>query len=217
MTTVPDGCHLIPDDVIDITAPTSNCNSKHTPNSHPPLVCTHASMQPCWSPHLHATNHSKHTTFHGNRFNPDMGKVTEYGALCCSPDGAHWQAANVVEIHHLAQGTSAVPSTNTMFFILVTSLPAGCKATYLCIVCAHCPKKTVTHHVHWTVGSDWINHDGNVSTKTADLTTAKLFFNNIISMPKARCMMGDLKDFYLGVPILCIHERFCGCFATRHH
>jgi len=35
-----------------------------------------------------------------------------------------------------------------------------------------------------------------------NLTTAKLLFNSMVSMPKAKCMMGDLKDFYLGTPML---------------
>jgi len=56
--------------------------------------------------------------------------------------------------------------TNTMFFILVTALLAGHKPTYLHIICAHSPKKTVPHHVQWAIGGDRIQYDGNVSTKT---------------------------------------------------
>ncbi len=52
--------------------------------------------------------------------------------------------------------------------------------------------------VHWMVGSDQVHYDDNVSTKTADLTTAKLLFNSVVSTP----MMGNLKDFYLGTPML---------------
>jgi len=29
----------------------------------------------------------------------------------------------------------------------------------------------------------------------------KFLFNSIISMPNAKCMMGDLKEFYLGTPM----------------
>ncbi len=94
-----------------------------------------------------------------------MGEIAEYGALSCSSNGAHWQAANVAEIHCLAQGTPDAPGTNTMFFIPVNALPAGCKATYLCIVCAYCPKKTVSHCICWTVGGNQIHYEGNVSTK----------------------------------------------------
>jgi len=88
-----------------------------------------------------------------------------------------------------------------MFFIPVSAIPHNKKATYLCIVCAHHPKKMVPHHVCWTISSDQVEYDGNVSTKTANLITTKLLFNSVLSTPNGRCMMGDLKDFYLGTPM----------------
>jgi len=88
-----------------------------------------------------------------------------------------------------------------MFFILVTAIPPGKRATYLCIVCAHRPEKSVPHRVRWTVGGDRVEYLGDVSTKTADIITAKLLFNSVVSTPGARCMMGNLKDFYLGTPM----------------
>jgi len=88
-----------------------------------------------------------------------------------------------------------------MFFIPVTAILHGKQATYLCIVCTHQPKKSIPHQVCWTVGGDHVQYDGDVSTKTADLATAKLLFNSVVSTPGARCMIGDLKDFYLGTPM----------------
>jgi len=149
---------------------------------------------------MHAANNSKLNTLHGNAFNPDTGKITEYGALSHSSDSSHWQAANSTEIHQLAQGIATMPGTNTMFFIPVTMLPAWQKATYLCILCVHCPEKSVPQQVRWTVGSDRIHYDGDVSTKTANLTTTKLLFNSVISTPKAQYMMGNLKDFTWACP-----------------
>jgi len=151
---------------------------------------------------MHAANNSKHTALYGNAFNPDTGKIAECGALSHSSDGSHWQAANITEIHQLAQGTATMPGTNTMFFIPVMALPTRHKATYLRIVCAHHPEKSVPHWVHWKVSSDRIHYDGDVSTKMADLTTVKLLFISMVSAPKVQCMMGDLKDFYLGTPML---------------
>jgi len=176
-TALPVDHHLIPNDDDGTTLPTSNCSSKHMPHRHL-LPCTRMATQPHCSPCLHTTHHSEHTALHGNAFNPDIGEIAEYDALSCSSNGAHWQAANVAEIPCLAQGTPAVPSTNTMFFILVTALPAGCKATYLCIICAHCPQKTVPHCICWTIGGDWGHYDGNISTKTVNLTTA----NSLIAL-----------------------------------
>jgi len=51
------------------------------------------------------------------------------------------------------------------------------------------------------VGSNCIDYTGNVSTKTADLSTINILFNSVISTPTARWMMGNLKDFYLGTPM----------------
>jgi len=88
-----------------------------------------------------------------------------------------------------------------MFFIPVSAIPPGKRATYLRIVCAHRPEKAVPHRVRWTVGGDRVEYSGDVSTKTADIITAKLLFNSVLSVPNGRCMMGDLKDFYLGTPM----------------
>ncbi len=119
--------------------------------------------------------------YHGNALNPDTSEIIEYAKLSKSSDGPLWQLANATEIHHLAQGTPTIPSTNTMFFIPVTNLPPGKCATYLHIACTHCPKKLVPYHIRWTVGSDRIEYAGDVSTKTADIITAKLLLNSIIS------------------------------------
>jgi hypothetical protein len=53
------------------------------------------------------------------------------------------------------------------------------------------------------VGGNLIDYPGDVSTKTADLTTAKILFNRILSTPKAKFMGIDLKNFYLNTPLDC--------------
>ncbi len=131
-----------------------------------------------------------------------MGEIAEYDTLSWISDGIHWQAASIAKIHHLAQGTTTSPSTNTMFFILVTALPTGHKAMYLQIICAHHPKKMVPYCVHWTVGSNRVHYDSDVSTKTADLTTASLLFNSVVSTPNAKCMMGNLRISTWAPPML---------------
>jgi len=55
--------------------------------------------------------------------------------------------------------------------------------------------------VQWTVGGHQIHYPGDVSTKTADLTTAKIMFNSVLSDPSAKFMTGDIKDFYLNTPM----------------
>jgi hypothetical protein len=97
-----------------------------------------------------------------------------------------------------------VPSlqgTNTFFFVHVKDIPKGCKATYLRVVSAMRPEKANPCRVRWTAGGDGIDYPDDVSTKTADLTTAKLLINSAISTPNARYMTADLKDFYFGTPM----------------
>ena len=80
-------------------------------------------------------------------------------------------------------------------------MPQGRTATYVRAVCADRPEKTNPRRFNLTLGGDHINYPGNTSTKTADITTVKTFFNSVISTPDARFMTGDLKDFYLGTPL----------------
>jgi hypothetical protein len=88
-----------------------------------------------------------------------------------------------------------------MRFVALQDIPRGTSITYLRVVCAHRPEKAVPFRVRWTVGGDRVDYQGEVTTPTADLTTAKILFNSVVSTPNAKCVMGDLKDFYLGTPM----------------
>jgi hypothetical protein len=80
-------------------------------------------------------------------------------------------------------------------------VPADRKVTYGRIVATIRPQKSETHRVRLTVGGNLIDYPGNVSTPTADMTTAKILFNSVISTPDARFMCTDVKDFYLNTPM----------------
>ena len=142
-----------------------------------------------------------HFALHGNAFNPDTGQIAEYRELSQSSDGAFWQASNADEIGRLAQGYGTVKGTNTMYFIRVTDIPHGRKATYLRVVSAFRPEKENPRRVRWTCGGDKVDYPFDVSTKTADLTTAKLLINSVLSTKYAKFLTADLKDFYLGTPM----------------
>jgi hypothetical protein len=123
----------------------------------------------------------------------DSGESVEYQALLKSSDGPLWERSSTEEIAHLAQGFpgGGVPEskgTNTLFFIPITAMPAGHKATYLRLVVSDRPQKAQPRRVRFTVGGDRIDYPGEVSTKTASLTTAKLLFNSVISTPGAKFM-----------------------------
>jgi hypothetical protein len=147
------------------------------------------------------TSSPQHVALHGDAFNPDTGKLAEYRELSKCSEGPFWQRSNADEIGRLAQGHGHQKGTNTMYFIKVTDIPKGRTATYLRVVAAMRPEKANPRRVRWTVGGDRIDYPDDVSTKTADLTTAKLLINSTISTPNARYMTADLKDFYLGTPM----------------
>jgi hypothetical protein len=134
---------------------------------------------------------------------PDHGKLSEYAALLQSSDGEHWEESCCEEIGRLAQGyPPSIPNgTDTMHFIRFDQIPKGRKATYLQLVVADRPMKTNPRRVRFTVGGDQVNYPYDVSTKTAELTTAKILINSTISTPGARFLCMDIKDFYLNNPM----------------
>jgi hypothetical protein len=80
-------------------------------------------------------------------------------------------------------------------------MPAGQKATYLQLVVADRPNKENPWRVHFTVGGNQVDYPGEVSTQTADITTAKILLNSVISTPGACFCAFDIKDFYLNTPM----------------
>jgi hypothetical protein len=63
------------------------------------------------------------------------------------------------------------------------------------------PTKEEKHHTRLTAGGDRINYPDDVGTPTADMTLFKCLTNSIVSTPGARCVMVDIKDFYLCIPM----------------
>jgi hypothetical protein len=91
--------------------------------------------------------------------------------------------------------------TDTIHFIKREQVPSERKVTYGRIVATIRPQKSETHRVRPTAGGNRINYPGDVSISTADMTTAKILFNSVISTPDARFMCTDVKDFYLNTPM----------------
>jgi hypothetical protein len=51
------------------------------------------------------------------------------------------------------------------------------------------------------VGGNLIQYPGDVSTRSADLTTSKCLWNSTISTEGAKCLCLDVNNFYLGTPM----------------
>jgi hypothetical protein len=144
-----------------------------------------------------------HYALHGNAFNPDTGKIAEYKELKDCSEGSQWRASCADEFGRLCQGHGKdMPTgTETMFFIHPRNIPKAKKPTYMRIVAAYRPEKKNPHRVRFTCGGDKITYDGEVSTKTADMSTVKVLLNDVISTPNAKYMTMDLSNFYLETPM----------------
>jgi hypothetical protein len=106
----------------------------------------------------------------------------------------------------MAQGDNKTgkKGMNSIFFIThneIRALPKNQTVTYACIVVDFCPQKTDPHHIRITAGGNLINYPGELSTRTADLTTSKLMWNSILVTAGAKYMCFDIKNFYLTAPL----------------
>ena len=63
------------------------------------------------------------------------------------------------------------------------------------------PQKAETHRTRLTVGGNWIHFPGDVTTPAADLITAKLILNSVLSTKNAEFMCADIDNFYLKKPM----------------
>ena len=71
------------------------------------------------------------------------------------------------------------------------------KVTYPIIIFDIHPNKSETHWTRLTVGGNLLDYYGTLNTPTATVSTAKCLFNSVVSTPNAKCMMVDIKNFYL--------------------
>ena len=108
--------------------------------------------------------------------------------LVKAPTKAIWENSFANEIGRLAHGfgTRIVSGTNTIFFIPEDKVPAGRTVTYGRIVAKIRPQKAETHRTRLNVGGSLIHFPGDVTTPTADLLTAKLVFNSVLSTKNAK-------------------------------
>jgi len=112
-----------------------------------------------------------------------------------------WMHAFANELGRLAQGIRDIVGTDTIDFIPFSDVPKFEKVTYGRIVCTYRPQKDEHNRCRLTVGGNLLVALYDVSTPTADLVTAKLLFNSVISTPGARFLTFDLKNFYLKTPL----------------
>eukprot|EP00957_Ditylum_brightwellii_P046485 3527710-Ditylum_brightwellii.AAC.1 len=129
--------------------------------------------------------------------------MEEYRQLIKGKHKEKWITSFANKLGRLANGVGThIPTgTNTITFIPYSQVPTNKTVTYGRIVCSICPKKEEVCRTRLTCGGDWIKYTGEVSIPTADITTAKMLFNSIISTPNAQYLGLDIKDFYLNTDL----------------
>jgi hypothetical protein len=92
--------------------------------------------------------------------------------------------------------------SETMRYLFHHQLPPGRQATYARFVTTERPHKAETKRLRLAVGGNLVHYPDKVSTPTSDLSTVKLLLNSVISTLGARFATFNLKDFYIGTPMV---------------
>ena len=114
-----------------------------------------------------------------------------------------WQTAFGKDFGGMFQGDIKMgqKGTNTMFVMthneIKQAVAAGNFFTYMKPVVDYRPQKEDPYRIRITAGGNLINYESNASVRTADLDTAKLHQNSVVSTPLARYMCLNIKNFCL--------------------
>ncbi len=132
--------------------------------------------------------------------------VTSYRKAMKDPAMANvWMTAFGKDFGGMAQGDNKTKTkgTNAIFVMTHDDIDKlqGKKYTYANIVMDHRPQKEDPNRIHITAGGNLIQFDDELSVRTADITTAKLHWNSVISTEDARYMCLDLSLFYLSAAL----------------
>jgi hypothetical protein len=136
---------------------------------------------------------------------PVMGEtISSYKKLMNDPATAEvWQTAFGKDFGGMAQGNNKTgqKGTNAMFVMthdeIAHVLHAEKVFTYANPVVNHRPQKEDPNRIQITAGGNLINYKEELSVRTADINTAKLHWNSVISTVKARYMCLNIGYFYL--------------------
>jgi hypothetical protein len=118
-----------------------------------------------------------------------------------------WQTAFGKDFGGMAQGDNKTgqKGTNAIFVMThkeILLIPADRTITYAWwVVVDFRPQKADPHRIRITAGGNLINYPGELTTRTADLTTSKLMWNSVLSTKGAKYMCLDIKNFYLTAPL----------------
>ena len=83
----------------------------------------------------------------------------------------------------------------------IRQIPKDRVVTYARIVVDFRPQKEDPNRVRITAGGNLIKYPGELTTRTANLTTSKILWNSVVSTEGAKFMGIDVKSFYLCTPM----------------
>ncbi len=133
--------------------------------------------------------------------------ISSYKCLMNNPGTVEtWMTVFGKDFGGMSQGDNktGLPVTNAIFVMLpsdVPNIPKDRVITYAKVVVNHHPQKADPNQIQITAGGNLINYPGKLTTRTANITTAKLLWNSVLSMPGAKYMCLDIKNFYLSAPL----------------
>jgi hypothetical protein len=135
---------------------------------------------------------------------PITGKhITSYQKLMQDPATLDvWMHALGKDFGCMTQGDIKTGTTRTnSIFVMeprdVLNIPKDQPPTYAKVVVAYCPQKEDPYRVRITAGGNLLNYPRELTTCTADMTTAKLHWNSVLSTSKVQYMCLDIGNFYL--------------------
>jgi hypothetical protein len=114
-----------------------------------------------------------------------------------------WQTAFSKEFGGMAQGDNKTgqKGTNAIFVMkhneLAQILQSGKKNMFAHPVFDHRPQKEDPNQIWITAMGNLVSYEGELSVRTADINTAKMHWNSVISTKKAKYMCLDMIFFYL--------------------
>ncbi len=116
-----------------------------------------------------------------------------------------WAKSAANEFGRLTQGLKdgRVKRTDTIKFICKDKVPDERMkdVMYRSFSCDFKPNKEEKERTRLTAGGDRINYPDDCDTPTADMILFKILANSMLSTPNAKCIIMDIKDFFLQTPM----------------
>lgn len=149
-----------------------------------------------------SATHLSNNYFMFNVMNTNTVEMQNYQKLIKHDSTQHvWSAAFCKELCQLAQGYNyVVEGTTTLFFMdkhEIRNIPNDKRVAYARILVDNRPQKEDPNCLRLTLGGNMMVVPGDLSTKTADLTTSKILWNRVLSTDEARYAYIDIKNMYL--------------------